>query len=345
MKRSIFFLLLVTICVASATAQFRNGGEVLDVVDGKTVIVAVPTGQVTLELQYIDVPEPGQSLHGIVRDHVRTMLLGKSVELQTKSFTRGKAMGKLMLNGVDVSQQMLRDGAAWHLAIEVSGQRREEFESYAESEKLARREKRGVWSVEGLEPAWQFRAKAKQQFVITQPVKSTSSESKPGTKRKGYWSDTNPWLKDPGAIAHGYNAATQTGFMGTLIGSIKDDQAATAGQKTALNITYHYTEKGKDGRTGYFLIRVISVADNFRFLKSNFMTVEADGKKLVVGKPHRLADKQASDHAEQLTYRVNRSVIEKITNGADVVIKIGDYSITPLPMLQMRLYIMLQSAK
>lgn len=345
MKRSIFFLLIISLCVASAAAQLGTGGEVIDVLDGKTVVVAVPSGRFTIELQYIDVPEPGQPLHGVVKDHVRKLLLGKSVELRTKGFTPGKATGKLMINGVDVSQQMLRDGAAWHISIETSGQRRDEFDMYAGAETLARQEKRGVWSVAGLEPAWQFRAKAKQQVVMNQPVKATSPGSTATAKRKGYWSDTNPWLKDPGAIAHGYNAATQTGFMGTLMGGVKDDAAAAAGKKMALDITYFYTEKGKNGRTGYFVVRVISLGDSFRFLKSNNLTVEVDGKTFVVGKPHRLAEKGSFDHAEQLKYRVDRAVIEKITNGADVVIKIGDYMIRPNTMLQMRLYIMLQSAK
>jgi endonuclease YncB( thermonuclease family) len=346
MKRSIFFLLLVTMCAASAAAQLGTGGEVLDVVDGKTVIVGVPTGRFTLELQYIDVPEQGQPLHSVVTDHVRKMLLGKSVELRTKSFTHGKATGRLMLNGVDVSQQLLRDGAAWHVGIETSGQRRDEFDTYAESETLARNEKRGVWSVQGLEPAWQFRAKAKQeQVVIKQPVKSASSDTKPAVKRKGYWSDMNPWLKDPGAVAHGYNAATQTGFLGTLMGGIKDDAAAAAGKLMALDITYFYTEKGKNGRTGYFVVRVISLGDSFRFLKSNALTVEVDGKTFVVGKPHRVTGNgPAYENAEELKYRVDRSIIEKITNGGDVVIKIGDYMIRPRTMLQMRLYTMLQSA-
>jgi micrococcal nuclease len=347
MKRTILALLLASICAASAAAQLGNGGEVVDVIDGRTVIVAVPTGNVTLELQYIDVPAPGQALHSVVKDHLRKMLVGKSVLIQTKGFTPGKAMGKLTFQGVDISQQLLRDGAAWHMAIETTGQRKDEFDTYAEAEALARKEKRGVWSVEGLEPAWEFRAKAKNQLASSKPVRSFSSDSKPAVaKRKGYWSDTNPWLKNPGAVAHGYNAATQTGYISTLMGGVKDDAAAAAGKKMALDITYFYTEKGQKGRTGYFVIRVISLGDSFRFLKSNNLTVAVDGKTYVVGKPHRLAEKDVMvGHAEQLKYRVDRSVIEKITNGGEVIIKIGDYMITPNTMLQMRLYTMLQSAK
>jgi endonuclease YncB( thermonuclease family) len=354
MKNSTLYgrLLLVTVFVAAsamvAAAQLRTGGQIVEVLDGKTVIVAVPTGRLTVELQYIDVPEPGQSLHGVIKDHVRTLLLGKSVELQTKGFTRGKVTGKLVLDGVDVSQQLLRNGAAWHLAIEMSGQSRDEFGSYAESESQARQEKRGVWSVADMEPAWQFRAKAKQAGLDQQTGSAGSAPTewkKSSAKRKGYWSDENPRLKNPGGMTHGFNAATQTGFLGTSMLGVAEHASQPAGQKTAVDLTYYYTENGKKGRTGYFVVTVISLADKWRFVSSNTLRVEVDGKTFVVGKPKRETDKAAFKLAEKLTYRVDVSTIEKIAHGGDVMVKIGDYNVVPRPGLQMILYNMLQAAK
>ncbi|HEX6125428.1 MAG TPA: thermonuclease family protein [Pyrinomonadaceae bacterium] len=351
MKNSTLYgrLLLATVFVAAtalnAAAQLRTGGQVFDVLDGKTVIVAVPTGHVTVELQYIDVPEPGQSLHGVVKDHVRTLLLGKSVELQTKGFTRGKVTGKLTLDGVDVSQQLLRNGAAWHLTMEMSGQSRDEFNTYAESESFARQEKRGVWSVAGLEPAWQFREKAKQLAVSHQPARTDTAAPQSAARRKGYWSDKNPFLKDPGGMTHGFNAATQTGFLGTSMLGVAEDKSQPAGQKTAMDLTYYYTENGKKGRTGYFVVTLVSLADNWRFLRSNTLTVEVDGKNIVVGKPKRETDNSAFKLAEKLTYRVDVATVEKIAHGADVAMKIGNYRVVPRPGIQMILYNMLQAAK
>ena len=336
-----FFFLAAT--AISAAAQLRTGGQVVDVVDGKTVIVTVPTGRVTVELQYIDVPEEGQSLHTVVKDHLRTLLVGKTVELHTKGLTRGKVSGKLLLNGVDVSQQMLRNGAAWHLAIDVSGQSEDEFGSYAESESLARQEKRGVWSVAGMEPAWQFRAKAKQQQlgVTNRTVSAVSTR-----KRKGYWSDKNPRLKDPGGMTYGFNAATQTGFLGTPMLGVTENETLHPGQKMALELTYYYTENGKKGRAGYWVVTLVSLADEWRFQRGNSLTVEVDGKDFVVGKPKRDTDKALYKMAEKLTYRLDSTTVEKIAHGGSVALKIGgDYRLVPKPVLQMILYNMLQAAK
>ena len=347
-SRYLLVMLFIAATSISATAQLRTGGEVVDVIDGKTVVVAAPTGRITVELQYIDVPEPSQLLHSAVKDHLRTLLIGKSVELQTKGFTRGKVNGKLVLGGVDVSQQLLRDGAAWHLPSNMSGQTSQEFSSYADAESLARKEKLGVWSINGLEPAWEFRAKA-NLAATGQPngsaAEAAAESRKSSGKGKGYWSDENPRLKNPGSMTHGFNAATQTGFLGTSMLGVAEHQSQPSGQKTGGDLTYYYTENGTKGRSGYFVVTVISFADNWRFLKENTLTLEIDGKKLVVGKPKREADGTGFKMAEKLTYRVDVATVEKIAHGGSVLLKVGDYAMTPRAGLQMILYNMLQVAK
>lgn len=344
LARIVLITILIAATVTGTAAQLKTGGEVLDVIDGKTVVVAAPAGRITVELQYIDVPEPGQSLHAVVKDHVRTLLLGKPVELQTKSFTRGKVTGKLILNGVDVSQQLLRNGAAWHVPIETSGQSRDEFGTYAESEALARQEKRGVWSVTDLEPAWVFRAK--KDRVSYQAANTSASESKSAGGKKGYWSDKNPWLKDPGGLTHGFNAATQTGFLGMTLMGVTEAEGQPTGQQTAVDMTYFYTEHGKKGRTGYFMVTVLSLADSWRFLRANTLQVEVDGRTFVVGKPKREAkDAAFNKRTEKLVYRVEVAIVEKIASGGDVVVKIGDYGIRPRAGVQMLMYNLLQVAK
>src|SRR6188472_4336479 len=141
------FLLSVTF--NSALGQVASGGEVVGLVDGRTLQVATPTGRVTIELQHIEVPETEQPLHVTVKDHLKTLVLGKTVKFQCKQvlLDGGVVIGQVLLNGADISRQMLRDGAAWHVPRSVSSQNATEFELYAESESLAKREKRGVWSI------------------------------------------------------------------------------------------------------------------------------------------------------------------------------------------------------
>lgn len=345
LKFSLFTAIVIALSISVASSQHRTAGEVVEVLDGKTVVVAVPTGRVNVELQYIDVPEDGQPLHAAMKDHLKALLVGKAVELQTKGFSREKLTGKLLLNGVDVSQQMLRDGAAWHLAFERSGQNRTEFVAYAESETLAKLEKRGVWSVNGLEPAWEYREKKQARLIPAKTTTAVLSESKQTAKFKKYWSDTNPRMKAPSLVSHGFHAPTQTGFLATPLLGVKNGPDQPLSQKTAVQIHYYYTERANKGRTGYFLLSVVSIADDWRFKGPSTMVLDVDGKKFTIGKPTKESDKGESQQVEKLVYQLDAAMVERIANGGEVALKISDYMIIPRPILQMILRDMVIAAK
>jgi endonuclease YncB( thermonuclease family) len=143
-------LLAILILTFPSLGQISSGGEVVEVVDGRTIVVATANGRVKVELQCIEIPEPGQQLYETVNDHLRKLLAGRIVEYKPKMILPDRVIGRVHLNNLDVSQQMLRDGAAWHLPKKISGQDKAEFDAYASIETAARAEKRGVWSIPGL---------------------------------------------------------------------------------------------------------------------------------------------------------------------------------------------------
>ena len=341
----IFTLFVIAITAYASPAQMKNSGEVVDVVDGRNVTIETPTGKITIELQHIEVPEPEQPLHAVVKDHLKKLLLGKTVQIHTYGFSRGKARGLLYADGVDVAGQMLRDGAAWHMPKQVSGQNAADYDVYAGLESLAKQEKRGVWSVAGLVPAWQFRSdKAEMARASSPRVSPGAAPPIAGkTKRSGPWSDTNPWLKDPGGLVHGYNAASRTGYLATTLLGVRENEKQTEAT-VGIDIAYRYTELGEKGRKGIFVVTVMSPVNDARFLKSNVLTVQVDGKNHVIGKAKRETSGIRSGELEKLTYEVDKPTIEKMTNGAVVVVKIGEYSIRPTTGLQMLLLTMLQAA-
>ena len=70
-KLSLFLILVVSLFAPrSAMSQIRYSGKVLDVIDGKTVLLELPSGKMRVILQYIDVPEPDQPLNKIVINHL-----------------------------------------------------------------------------------------------------------------------------------------------------------------------------------------------------------------------------------------------------------------------------------
>lgn len=298
----------------SAFAQISSPGEVVEVIDGRTVVVAIATGKVTVELQYIDVPENGQPMYDTVREHLRKMLLGKIVMFRARTYSRGLTVGRLTLKDTDVSQQLLRDGAAWHVPQKTSGQEPKEFDAYAAMEAVARAEKRGIWSVAGMQPAWEYRAAKLENERLKERASqpSASYKSGPSSQRSGgYWSDKNPALGNVGALTHGYNAATKTGWVSTsMLGVEQTEEAKLNDWKTAVDFTYWYKEDERKGRSGIFIVTVIS--NYIRFPKNNDLVLFEDKPLLVMGKAKRTVEKSGDESWEKITYSVQRSSIEKM---------------------------------
>ncbi len=341
--------LLLLACMAffayPSFAQMTVTGEVIEVLDGKTVMIAMPTGKVKAELQYIDIPEQSQPLYAIVREHLSKLVLGKTVQYRAVSLLADRTIGRLTLNNVDVGLQMLRDGAVWHDRTVGSGQEPGESDIYAATEKNARDEKRGVWAVVGLKPSWEQRTNKPSSLPKTPPpTRDTmvASITKPPVRR-GYWSDKNPALGDVGVLANGYNAEAKSGYVGTSFLGVKETDPEKAGDaKTAVDITYFYKETGQNKRRGVFVVTVVSESSAMRFLAHNDLTVICDDKKTLVGKPKREASMTSGMARETLTYQIDRSVLDKIVNGSEVKLKVGDYVIKPEAGLQMLLYNLLQ---
>jgi endonuclease YncB( thermonuclease family) len=339
----IFVTIAVLALISSAAAQMTVTGEVVDVLDGKTVVIAAPSGRVTAELQSIEVPEPGQQLHEIVKEHLSRLVLGKKVMYRALALLRDRTVGRLLLNEVDISQQMLRDGAAWQAPSAISGQA-ESSDAYTLAETDAKREKRGVWSIVGMRPPWELRA-LKQ--APSAPAPSVTDEARPAPPKpdrpRSKWGDRNPGLGNVGALANGYNAATKSGYIGTSLLVVTDpDPEKTNGASTALDVTYFYKEAAQNKRQGVFVVTVASISAKWRFLERNDLIVICDGKRTVVPKPKRTTSNDGGTYRENLAFQVDRELLEKITNGNEVYLKVGDYAIRPTPGVQMLLYNLLQ---
>lgn len=357
--RPTILILLVLFLTGSSFAQRKFSGRVVEVSDGKTVVIETGSGKLTAVLQYIEVPEQEQPLYQTVRDHFEKLVLGKSVEFYPQGVMVAKSFGQVYVGSLDIAQQMLRDGAAWHINSEQSGQSKPESAAYLYNQDQAKGEKRGVWSIENLKPAWQFREEKRQSAALHEQALSvppTSAENtsqpasfnpvKPVKKKPGMWGDINPSIKNIGALLNGYNAKTRTGYIGTsLLGVTElDKQTVDSQQKTLFDITYFYTEEDKKARKGVFLVSVVSISNEWRFLKYNDLVVVVDDKSTVIGRAKRTTVNDGDTVRERLSYEVSRSSIEKIIDGGDVIIKIGDYMIKPGSALQLLLYNMLQIA-
>ena len=63
----------------TAFSQRKLSGKVVEVIDGKTAVVEIGTsGKLKVVLQYIEIPEPEQPLHGWLKSIWKNLLLGKN---------------------------------------------------------------------------------------------------------------------------------------------------------------------------------------------------------------------------------------------------------------------------
>ena len=343
---SIFVSVSVLLVTDSTAAQFPIGGQVVDVIDGKTVLVAIPSGNVKVELQYIDVPDAGQELHDTIKEHLRTLLIGKSIEYRPKTIFNDHAIGQVTVRNLDMSQQMLRDGAAWHMPRESSGQDKTEAAVYASLEAAAKNEKIGVWSIPGLKPAWEFRAEIQQNEKARQQEKANfarGSKSPFVSRRVESKPRGNPSLGNIGALANEYDPVTKTGYLGTTYLEVKEfDKSVEMEQRTSVDISYFYRQDDGNKRKGTFVFSMVSSSKKWRFLVNNNLVLTGSGKDLVIGKAKRTSFQDGDEMREKLVYEISRTALERIVNDDEIRIKVGAYLLEPASGLKYVLYNLLQ---
>ena len=343
--------LFVLIGSQSAFSQMVYRGTVVEIVDGKTVVIELrERNRLTVELQHIEVPEPGQELYQTVRDHLGKLLLGRQVEYQANRLELTKTVGQVMVDGVDASLQMLRDGAAWHAPLQA-GERANE--NYRSAEAQARIEKRGVWSIPNLKPAWIFRA---ERNKINQPAagrdettniaETGGNESadaatgygrprQPQQKRPAaapnanveMWADVNDYSKIKESVYSSglltaYNQYMNWGYLSTPDADF-NTSAGEAINRAVYRVGYFY--KGSQLLPGQeaFLFLMEAHSKKWAFAESNNLVIVADRREINVGKARRLARQAGSSAVEVLLYRISRASLAKIAAAKKVEMKIG----------------------
>ncbi|MEP6787073.1 MAG: thermonuclease family protein [Acidobacteriota bacterium] len=322
--------------VDSAAAQSSLSGQVVDVIDGRSVVVAMPNGNMTVQLQYIDVPEQGQALRDTVKEHLRGLVMGKRVDYRPRILAKDRTIAKVMVGGVDMSQQMLLDGAAWLIPSQSSGQEKSEFDAYAAMETAAKGEKRGVWSIPGLKPAWEFRA---EQKVIEQRKEQGSfiptSASQAAVAKS--LSASNSSFGDVGSLVNRFDPASRTGMLSTTFLPVdtppekdtdKDaEKIVDTVKRASIDVTYYYKENDAKVRSGSFVVTFAFLSENLEFFANNDLVVFEHGKSTVIGKPKRTVTTRAEGIQETLAYGVSRNLLERIMNDESAYLKIGHHMV------------------
>ena len=343
--------IFVTCCSHSAFAQLKFNGKVVEVVDGKTVVIELETkNRLTAELQYIEVPESQQQLHQIVKDHLQALLLGKFVEFRANALATTKTVGQIFSDGVDISQQMIRDGAAWYAVAEKEQQDTTESQNYFITESQAKAEKRGIWSIENLMPAWKFRAEKekinqpqtnpaekkiienqqKTKLIFGQPrFTAEASLNQPNANMDMWGGDFGNYFSNENVNAAGLASRYISQFdIGYLATGLKDFKLSESGNSPKMIYRIYYYYKGSTFKSGEdaFIIGFLAESKSWQFMQANSLSVIMDGQPTSLGKAYRLFRKTDNTAQELLLYRISRDTLAKISHAKQVEFKVGKYS-------------------
>jgi endonuclease YncB( thermonuclease family) len=156
---------LATCCLlAFAAPAAAWTGEVVHVTDGDTVLVSTGGRTVTVRLAEIDAPEDGQPGGGEAREALSRMMAGRSVSVAERDVDRyGRVVARLAVDGLDASEEMLRQGHAWHFT------RYSDDARLAELEEQARAARVGVWCTTDPTAPWDYRHPDSRPRVAAQP--------------------------------------------------------------------------------------------------------------------------------------------------------------------------------
>jgi endonuclease YncB( thermonuclease family) len=157
--RFILPLLLATSRLQAAPPIATLEGLVIRVADGDTLDV-LDDGKRPLRVRLlgIDAPESGQSYGKVARQVFRDRVIQQRVTVLVQGRDRyGRLVGKVLLAGVDLNLELVKEGLAWHYVHYAKDQFPGDAEAYAQAERQARAAQQGLWAQTSPQAPWEWR--------------------------------------------------------------------------------------------------------------------------------------------------------------------------------------------
>jgi endonuclease YncB( thermonuclease family) len=141
-------------------------GKVIKVADGDTVtLLTDKKEQIKIRLDGIDCPERSQDFGTKAKDFTNSLCYGKRVKVEAKGIDKyGRTLGVIWVGSVNLNEELLHNGLAWHYIQYNHSQQ------YAELEKQAQQKKLNLWSIPNPIAPWDFRKAKKQKLLTNSPA-------------------------------------------------------------------------------------------------------------------------------------------------------------------------------
>jgi endonuclease YncB( thermonuclease family) len=177
---SLFLLWSSFAIVRAASLQ----AKVTEVQSGNTIIVSNINRALKIRLKGIAPPEVGQPFSEAAREHLRALVMDKTVMVEYSNLADGYLQAKISFNQIDIGSQMLRDGVAWYDRSSDFALNDADRLLYAQCEEAARSEKRGLWSDQNAVAPWAFRRAKEVELAKIGTRENSTFPATQSTKRR-----------------------------------------------------------------------------------------------------------------------------------------------------------------
>lgn len=133
--------------------RIEQSGKAIKIVDGDTFdLLTEEKKTLRIRMNGIDCPERKQDFYQAAKNALSNYIFYKEVTLVTNGHDRNKrVIATIFCNGENINLAMIRSGYAWHYKKYSADT------SFAEAEKQARLNKKGLWSMNNPVAPWEFR--------------------------------------------------------------------------------------------------------------------------------------------------------------------------------------------
>ena len=152
-------LLLAVFLWPLSAAAVEWVGTVVGIADGDTLTL-LDGGKTThrIRIDGIDAPERTQPYGQRARQSLADLAHGRSARAECpKSDRYGRAVCRVLVDGVDVGLEQVRRGFAWHYVKYAHEQPAQARLAYAQAEERARAQRVGLWAVAAPIAPWDYR--------------------------------------------------------------------------------------------------------------------------------------------------------------------------------------------
>jgi endonuclease YncB( thermonuclease family) len=157
-------LFVAALALAGTSHAIVFKARVINVADGDTVTVLDEAfAEHKIRLMGIDAPEKSQAYGKVSKQSLNEMAGGQELSVDAVKRDRyGRLVGKLLArDGRDINLEQVRRGMAWHYTDYAREQSGVDRVRYADAQRWARADRKGLWSDATPTPPWDYR-KAKR---------------------------------------------------------------------------------------------------------------------------------------------------------------------------------------